>query len=336
MIAYYNEIEPYAAQWLRNLIAAGMIAPGDVDERDIREVKADDLKGYTQCHFFAGIGGWSLALRMAGWDDTRPVWTGSCPCQPFSAAGRQKGTADERHLWPVWHRLIREYRPSVIFGEQVASAITFGWLDEVATDMEIEGYAIGAAVLPACSVGAPHRRDRLWFVADTESIRSGTGLCKANPQQYGNGTSRNRSRGGTMANADSAQFRSEPPAGHQPQPQQNPRNDYVEHTEGPRLQVTESARESGETNAGGGARPRPAGTNFWDGCEWLDCPDGKSRPVKPSIRLLAHGIPARVGRLRAFGNAIVPQIAAEFIGAFLNVDRMYQQIAFSPDGQPPV
>ena len=87
MPAYYNENNRFAAQWLRNLIAAGDIAPGDVDERSITEVRPDDLRGYTQCHFFAGIGGWSAALRLAGWPDDRPVWTGSCPCQPFSAAG---------------------------------------------------------------------------------------------------------------------------------------------------------------------------------------------------------------------------------------------------------
>ncbi len=167
MAAYYNEFNPPAAHMLRQLIADGLIAAGDVDERSIVDVQPSDLKGYDQCHFFAGIGGWSVALRLAGWDDARPVWTGSCPCQPFSSAGKQKGKADERHLWPVWFRLIRECRPAIVFGEQVAAAIAHGWWDDVANDMESEGYACGAAVLPACSVGFPHKRDRLWFVANS-------------------------------------------------------------------------------------------------------------------------------------------------------------------------
>ena len=129
MAAYYNEIDPFAAQWLRNLISAGHIAPGDVDERNIKDVKADDLKNYTQCHFFAGIGVWSYALRLAGWDDQRDVWTGSCPCQPFSVAGSNRGVTDERHLWPDWFNLIRECQPSVIFGEQVEAAVRHGWLE---------------------------------------------------------------------------------------------------------------------------------------------------------------------------------------------------------------
>ena len=128
MTAYYNEIDPYAAQWLRNLIDNKLIASGDVDERSIRNVAATDLHGYTQCHFFAGIGVWSYALRLAEWPDDRPVWTGSCPCQPFSAAGKKGGFDDDRHLWPVFHRLIAECRPPVVFGEQVASKDGLGWL----------------------------------------------------------------------------------------------------------------------------------------------------------------------------------------------------------------
>ena len=165
---YYNEIDKFAAAWLRELIKAGLIADGEIDERDIREVKASDLSGFTQCHFFAGIGVWSYALRLARWPDDRPVWTGSCPCPSFSAAGKGQGFADPRHLWPAWYRLIRECRPAIVFGEQVNAAIGHGWLDLVQSDLEAEGYAVGKAVLGACSVGAPHRRQRLYFVADAE------------------------------------------------------------------------------------------------------------------------------------------------------------------------
>ena len=173
MPAYYNEIDPKAAAWLRELIKQGHIADGVVDERSIVDVSPDELRGFTQCHFFAGIGVWSYALRSAGWADDRPVWTGSCPCQPFSSAGRRGGVDDERHLWPHWHHLISQCQPSVVFGEQVASKDGLGWLDLVSTDMEATGYAFGAADLCAAGVGAPHIRQRLFFgavrLADADS-----------------------------------------------------------------------------------------------------------------------------------------------------------------------
>src|ERR1700761_6849141 len=116
MQAYYNENDPFAAAWLEALIADGLIAPGVVDRRSIVDVKPEDLEGYGQCHFFAGIGGWSYALRLAGVSDDEPIWTGSCPCQPFSAAGKRKGIADARHLWPEFYRLIGQRRPARVFG----------------------------------------------------------------------------------------------------------------------------------------------------------------------------------------------------------------------------
>jgi len=166
---YYNEIDKYAAQWLRNLIAAGHIAPGDVDERSIEDVRPDDLRGYTQCHFFAGIGVWSYALRRAGWPDDRPIWTGSCPCQPFSAAGKGAAFADERHLWPAFHHLIKERKPAVVLGEQVASKAVDDWIDLVHADLEAVGYTFGSVPFPSAGVGAPNIRDRNYWVANSDN-----------------------------------------------------------------------------------------------------------------------------------------------------------------------
>ena len=163
--AYYNEVDAYAAEWIRNLIAAGLITAGDVDTRSVVDVHPSDLRGYARCHFFAGIGVWDYALGLAGWPADRPVWTGSCPCQPFSTAGRRGGTADERHLWPAWCHLIAECRPSTVLGEQVASADGLAWLDLVHADLDGLGYTFGAADLCAAGIGAPHIRQRSWFVA---------------------------------------------------------------------------------------------------------------------------------------------------------------------------
>jgi DNA (cytosine-5)-methyltransferase 1 len=165
MTSYYNEIDPFAAGWLRNLISAGHIAPGDVDERSIGDVRPNDIAGYTQCHFFAGIGGWSYALRLAKWPDDRPVWTGSCPCQVLSSAARGRNTAPD--LWPTWLCLITANRPHTLFGEQVANKSS--WFDRLCDDLEPLGYEIGAAVLPAVSVGKDHIRPRLYFVGHTDS-----------------------------------------------------------------------------------------------------------------------------------------------------------------------
>jgi DNA (cytosine-5)-methyltransferase 1 len=311
MASYYNEVDPFAAQWLRSLILQGHLPRGDVDTRSIAEVSPDDLKPYTQCHFFAGIGGWAYALRLAMWDDARPIWTGSCPCQPFSAAGRQQGKADERHLWPVWFRLIRKCRPSIVAGEQVASAIAHEWLDEAAHDLEGKGYAVAAAVLPACSVGAPHRRDRLWFVADADH-------AKRRPDMAG-GHFPDRNRAGWLQKNDNASERSASALQHTASIGQSgratascpstPSSDVADTSQ----QRRNGSRTSAELDGSAQSSHDRAG----HGLEWLDCPDAKARPVKSGIRLLANGIPARVAKLRGFGNAIVPQVAAEFMTAYM-------------------
>ncbi|WP_081048566.1 DNA cytosine methyltransferase [Xanthomonas translucens] len=172
MTHFYNEFDPKAAAWLRELIAQGHLPPGVVDERSIEEIEPQELQRYVQCHFFAGIGGWPLALQLAGWPHDRPVWTGSCPCQPFSAAGKGDGFADERHLWPAFHWLIQQCRPAVVLGEQVASAAVGPWVDLVLTDLEALDYAVGAYAGPAAGIGAPHLRDRTFWVGYTDGERA--------------------------------------------------------------------------------------------------------------------------------------------------------------------
>jgi DNA (cytosine-5)-methyltransferase 1 len=306
MAVWYNEVDPFAAQWLRNLIAAGLLPEGEVDEHDIRDVRPSDLAGFDQCHFFAGIGGWPLALTLADWPAARPVWTGSCPCQPFSAAGQTKGFGDERHLWPVWFRLIAKCHPPIIFGEQVAAAIERGWLDLIFDDLEKEGYACGAVVLPACAVSAPHIRQRLWFVADSDGRNTSTERLQRGGEQ------RQLAQDGRallLAESESQQFDWSRDAGRR-------RRQFANSSV---LGDAESERRVGRSHIQDERRrQRTSGySNPWRDLEWLACTDGKARPTKPGIQPLAHGVSARVGKLRAAGNAIVSQVAAEFISAYL-------------------
>lgn len=176
---YYNENDPVAAAWLRELIRQNLIPRGDVDDRSITEVKSHEITRYTQRHFFAGIGGWPLALRLAGWPENEPIDTGSCPCQPISGSGEQRGERDARHLWPELFRLARELRPWCIIGEQVASGDGYEWADGIGLDLESEGYDFAAVDIPARAVGADHERRRLWWTAYSAGERlSKPRLCR--------------------------------------------------------------------------------------------------------------------------------------------------------------
>jgi DNA (cytosine-5)-methyltransferase 1 len=322
---YYNEIEPYAVQWLRNLMDAGHIPPGDIDTRSIEDVRPSDLAGYVQCHFFAGIGGWPLALALAGWPSSRPVWTGSCPCQPFSVAGKGDGASDKRHLWPAWFHLISQQRPAVVFGEQVAAAVGHQWLDGVCADLEGQGYAIGASVLPACAVGAPHRRDRLWFVADTGMQRCEwrEDAASRNNDERSQAGRRKSSGGlelcGEVAVADASGTglaQRERERGILRSVDRESQREDVAHDY--RFGDVANANQPGASEERTERSGQLSGLSgdTWSRDSWISGHDGKARRIEPSVRLLAHGIPARVGKLRALGNAIVPQVAAEFIQAY--------------------
>lgn len=395
MKAYYNEIDPYAVQWLKNLMDAREISPGIVDDRDIRNVESKDLVGYNRVHLFAGIAGWDYALQLAQFPENQEVWTISCPCPPFSSAGRKKPCpecggknpvphvgrtgffvcclcghewlADERHLWPEAWRLIRDRRPQLIFGEQVASGDGRTWLSSVRASLEILGYSFGASDLCAASLGAPHIRQRLWFVAisqsgfslresslkcgkvegqgrdDLHKSRSASGISgllghASGSRPQGDGFGDLRAASGELAdNSGERQHGREGAAG---QAGWRGAENYggaggLVHHDGPRgaagLPEPQQRQEgqSGEPDdcggqfGGGSTSPstaRPGPTNgHWGAADWLHCRDGKWRPVEPGTFPLAHGATARVGRLRAYGNAIVPQVAAEFIKAVMDI-----------------
>jgi DNA (cytosine-5)-methyltransferase 1 len=310
MASYYNEIDPYAAQWLRNLIEAGHIAPGEVDTRSIVDVGPDDLRGFTQCHFFAGLGGWPHAARLAGWPDDRPIWTGSCPCQPFSVAGKGAGVDDPRHLWPHFFRLIRACRPPVVMGEQVAGSAGYGWLDGVVADLASEGYASRGVDIPACSVDAPHIRSRLYWVAVADALRAGRAEGRA---VSGAGSAAGHGRTHAMADAD-AHGRSGIEAARLHERWTPARRDEPAPGNADRTQRHDADGRSAPVD------PQTRNGTFWSDHVWLTGADGKARRAQPGLPLLAHGIPGRVGRLRAYGNAIVPQIAAEVIRAYADCE----------------
>lgn len=347
MAAYYNEFDKNAVAWLRELIKRGLIADGVVDDRSILDVDANDVKGFTQHHWFAGIGGWSLALRQAGWPDDRPVCSASLPCQPFSQAGKQLGKNDERHLLPHFIELVKQSNWQTIIGEQVPAAIRHGWLDDLQSEMGREGYAVGAAVLTAAGIGAPHIRQRLYWVAKSTSQRrcrresmverrysefGGSSTDSGIPNACESGLEEQHGIGRISRGTD------EPNTG-----QDTERNSGLgdADSDGPQqgCKATTPPGHGGSVDATG-----------WTNPDWIYCRDGKFRPVHPDIPPLVgkfesrsiemasrvsngvgrsgdNSVPinanqtgeARVMRLKAYGNAICIYTGVEFIRAFMGV-----------------
>lgn len=338
MIAYYNEFDRQKAAWLRHLIEEGVIAHGVVDERPIQAVQPEDLAGFAQCHFFAGIGVWSYALRLAGWDDDRPVWTGSCPCGPFSVAGKKLGFEDPRHLWPEWFRLIRERRPDVLFGEQSDDADA--WVDLVSADLEGHGYALGSPDIPAAGFGGAHIRQRFFWVADADNAEWWSDRA---PWHDGNWPKTGRVQG----DRDPGDGRSGGGLGDPGRDRPNQVTGDVGEVRGlseAQRQPEHRAALSGRSGAlgglehadqGGWTRQRPhdgphapwaasgphiraPGLLGGTGVDWLLCRDGRWRPVESGTSPLALAPAARLGRLRGYGDAIDAEAATSFIGAYLD------------------
>lgn len=346
--AWYNEIDQFAAQWLRNLIEAGQIAPGYVDERSIEDVTPGDLEGFTQHHFFAGVGVWSYALRQAGWPDRKPVWTGSCPCQPFSAAGKGNGFDDERHLWPAFQWLINECKPEHIFGEQVAAGNANVWFDLVQADLEGMDYAFGITPFTAASIGAPHIRERAYWVAHAnmqhqpatgntpgiaERIRSSSaaGMANAGGERFnGIDSLLQRQESGRLTKDMPEASRLSNSCGvanpNSKRSQGEWEDGYQEGWEG------SDVRQAGLCSGAGIIRPLEV-NGFWRDADWLFCRDGQWRPVEPGTfplvarlaKSMGHGKSSlramagrnRTGRLKGYGNAINAEAAKAFISAYM-------------------
>ena len=283
----YNENEPFAIQWLEQLQERNLIPEGKIDGRSITDIRPEDCDRTS--HFFAGIGGWAYALQLAGWNPARDVWTGSCPCQPFSIAGKNSEFADaiedKRNLWPIWLRLIAEYRPATIFGEQTSSKLGREWLSGVRSDLEALGYEVGAADLCAASVNAPHRRQRLYWVAHTRhgGDRGRDGLRDTETSTASaTGTNPYSCEGGSQYS---------------------------------RLGTLDVLTDGSSEYA-----------SFWDDYDIAECQslDGtvQYRRVESGTLPLVDGIPSRLrtGLIKGYGNAIVPQLAATFIRSFLEAE----------------
>ena len=200
--------------------------------------------------------------------------TGGFPCQPFSQAGKRRGKEDDRHLWPEMLRVIAQARPAWVLGENVVGIVSME-LDAVLSDLESIGYAVWPAIIPACGVDAPHKRNRVWIVAHAEAT-----------EQLRSRDSWARRDGFADPGQDVADSK---------QPGLEGYNDG---------DASAIAAKAFGTNSGSGS--------FSDGhCRW---------EPEPDVGRVAHGVPNRVDRLKALGNAIVPAVAYQILKAIYDID----------------
>lgn len=337
--AYYNENDARAAAWIRELMNRRLIMEGEIDERSIKDVRAEDVSGFIRAHWFAGIAGWDYAIRLAGIPDNFPVWTASCPCQPFSQTGKQMGNADSRHLFPSFRKLVARCNPTTVIGEQVASKLGREWLARVRLEMATLGYATRGSDLCSAGVRAPNIRQRLYWMADADGRKPWNGKIQSS-REYGQlkediGAGRMEypdSNGTKRTGASQRQPDAASEVGGLVQPDGTGRNprEHAASSAGHRSSVepasavcglgnSDSSRPQRRDERGHGGHERTAGTaglagtGFWDSFDILHCTDGKARRIEPGTFPLASGISGRVGKLRGYGNAINVQLAAAFI-----------------------
>lgn len=313
---------------------------------------------------FSGIGGFDLASDWMGWDNVFhceiesfprkilhyywpnaisyedikktdftihkgriDILTGGFPCQPYSMAGKRKGKEDERHLWPEMLRAIREIQPRWIVGENVFGLVNWNdglVFDEVQSDLEVEGYEVQTYVLPACAVNAPHRRDRIWFVAKNTERH---GCVQREPEQEGAEIWEQRNtctRGadgiylseGDVANAHgNGQHRSD--SEHEKQPSE--RGQYALNDVEPATMHSNSTSKQGE-HIGQTREGKFNGPDSRDGFN-----NFKNFPTQSPICGRDDGLPTELDgitfpkwrneSIKGYGNAIVPQVVHQIFKA---------------------
>lgn len=251
---------------------------------------------------------------------TVDVLSGGFPCQPFSTAGKRKGTEDDRNLWPEMLRAVQEIRPHWVVAENVRGLTNWNGglvFDQVQSDLETAGYEVLPFLLPACGVGAPHRRDRIWFVShkSKQGLERGIGWSSERKgfAVYGGPTPNSNEHGFNSGNSE-----------HEIQPSErgfNALNDFEQ-------VVTADAERLGQSRQG-----RPEGQSraeaFRDWkASWLD-PDGRW-PTQPPVCGRNDGISAglvgitvpkhRKESLMAYGNSMVPQVVYQIFKAISQIE----------------
>lgn len=335
MTAFYNDIDSFCCEWTRELIKAGVIPDGVVDERSIWDVIPGELGSFQQAHFCNGISTWAYVLKRCGFPIDRTVWTASLPCQPFSVAGKGGGLDDSRNLAEPFLWLVSQCRPDIIFGEQVEAAIKHDWWDVMATSLEQQGYAVGAVAFPASAVGAFHQRQRLYWLAYSErrareqhrqQVGEAAGTREAEAPKWKR--IRNQPGNGVpacgVADADGSERRQRKPTGKHAEVSTSLRS-FMGDTEPTRFQKQRghgrvSSSQDGAVQGEAVERTDTPTGNFWSDAVWIPCRDGKWRPAQSEIFPLAYGhSPARVGILRGAGNAICAPQAEAFVRACMDV-----------------